>query len=96
MSHIAVVSINTAKPGREAELEAAARAMLEPTRKEAGCIEYNLHVDPADPRTYVFLEKWQSRALLDQHLGTPHLLEWRALGAELIETKTLRILDLLD
>ena len=96
MSEVAVISINTAKPGQEKHLEAAMRALIEPTRKDPGFIQYDLHRDVNDPRTFVFIERWESQAALDQHAKAPHIAAWRAKAGDLIETKTLRVLTILD
>lgn len=93
MSQVVVVSINTAKPGQEARLEAAMRALIEPTRHDPGFIQYDLHRDLDDPATLVFVERWASRELLNQHLKTPHIQAFRAQAGELLAAKTLRILD---
>lgn len=39
---IIVVSTHQARPGKEAELKQALTSLVEPTRKEAGCINYDL------------------------------------------------------
>jgi quinol monooxygenase YgiN len=96
MPEVAVISINTAKPGQEAKLEAAMRALIEPTRKDQGFIQYDLHRDVNDPRTFVFVERWESKEALDKHGQAPHITAWRAKAGELIETKVLRIMTKLD
>lgn len=48
-SEIVVVGSFTAKPGKEAEAEAAFRALIEPTHGEDGCILYALHRGTDDP-----------------------------------------------
>jgi len=93
MSEVAVVSINTAKVGQEAALEAAMRALIAPTRLDRGFIQYDLHRDLNDPRTFTFIERWESREALDEHLKAPHILAWRARAGDLVETKVLQILE---
>jgi quinol monooxygenase YgiN len=44
-----------------------------PTRAEAGCVNYDYHVDVEDPNVFVFYESWRSRDDLDAHLKAPHL-----------------------
>ena len=44
-----------------------------PTRAEAGCVNYDFHVDVDDPNVFMFYENWRSKADLDAHLKTPHL-----------------------
>lgn len=63
----------TARPETRDELLALLQAQVAPTRAEAGCIDYDLHVDAADPCVFVFYENWTDRAALDAHLAMPHL-----------------------
>ncbi|MCC6831858.1 MAG: antibiotic biosynthesis monooxygenase [Thermoleophilia bacterium] len=64
----------TAKPGHEAEVEAAFRALLEPTHAEDGCLRYALHRVAGSPGQLLFVEHWASREALDAHLSTDHLV----------------------
>ena len=70
---ITVVATFQAKPGRENELRAALIGLLAPTRKEAGCISYDLHSPPEDPAKFLFYENWTGKAALDAHMQTPHV-----------------------
>ena len=72
--NITVVATFQAKPGKEAELQKALISLLAPTRQEAGCINYDLHVSPEDPAKFLFHENWTSKELLDAHLKSPHIL----------------------
>lgn len=63
----------TAHPETCAELAALLQAQVAPTRAEAGCINYDFHVDAANPCVFVFYENWASQADLDRHLRMPHL-----------------------
>ncbi len=70
---VTVVATFQAEPGREAELKKVLLALVAPTRKEAGCINYDLHAAPDDPAKFLFHENWASKAHLDAHLKTPHI-----------------------
>jgi quinol monooxygenase YgiN len=70
---ITVVAMFQARPGKEAELKSALTSLVAPTRHEAGCINYDLHVSPEDPAKFLFHENWASRAHLDAHLQSAHL-----------------------
>jgi quinol monooxygenase YgiN len=65
---ITVVATHQAKPGKEDELKKALIRLVEPTRKEAGCINFDLHISPENPGKFMFHENWTSRAHLDAHL----------------------------
>ena len=73
MKHITVVAIFQAKPGKEAELKKALISLVAPTRKETGCINYDLHTSPEDPAKFLFYENWTSKAALDAHLQNDHI-----------------------
>ena len=62
-----------ARPGEEEAVRAALGAMVEPTRKEEGCLCYNLHVSKADKSQFMFYEQWASKIALDAHVKTPHM-----------------------
>lgn len=65
---ITVVSTHQARPGKEAELKKALASLVEPTRKEAGCINYDLHDSPKTPGKFMFLEIWTSKAHFEAHM----------------------------
>ncbi len=74
-----------AKPGKEDELRRALIGLIEPTRREAGCVQYDLHVDREDARHYFFYENWTSKTELDAHLASPHLKAFVATADELLD-----------
>ena len=73
MKTITVVATFEARAGKEAELKAALTGLVAPTRKEAGCLNYDLHQLPDDPKKFLFHENWTSKAHLDAHLQSPHI-----------------------
>lgn len=73
MAHVTIIGTVTAKPETRDELLALLATQVAPTRSEPGCINYDFHVDAADPCIFVFYENWTSRAALDAHLAMPHL-----------------------
>ena len=73
MKTITVVATFQARPGKEAELKKALIGLVAPTRTEAGCLNYDLHVLPEDPARFLFHENWTSRDRLDAHLQSAHI-----------------------
>lgn len=49
-------------------------ALVEPTRRESGCISYELLQDSSNPTDFVFVERWANAAAERAHFATPHLL----------------------
>ena len=68
-----IIGTVVSKPETREELHAILSGFVEPTRAEEGCINYDFHVDPGDPCTFMFYENWRSKSDLDSHLATPHL-----------------------
>ena len=61
-----------AKAGKEKELEAAFAPCIAATKKESGCLAYELNRDPDDPTAYVMFEKFKNVAALEAHLKQEH------------------------
>lgn len=78
MSEVVVVVLFRVVPGRVEDGLAALAEVAVPTHAEEGCIAYAAHRDPADPDSIVLIERWASRAALDEHLATQHLADFRA------------------
>lgn len=74
---VTVVAIVQAQRGAETRVREALLAAVGPTRRETGCLNYDLHESLDDPCLFVFHENWTSRAALDAHLATPHLEKLR-------------------
>ncbi|MCK5564128.1 MAG: antibiotic biosynthesis monooxygenase [Planctomycetes bacterium] len=72
-AQIALIAKVRAKEGQTKALAAELTSMIEPTRAEAGCIKYDLHVSADDEALFMFYEIWRSKEDLDLHLETPHL-----------------------
>ena len=69
-----------AKAGEEAAVKEVLLSLVEPTRKEPGCLCYSLHQSKADPTQFMFYEQWASKEAIDAHGKTPHM---KALGGKL-------------
>ena len=79
-----VLALFVAAPGKEAELEKALTALIEPTRKEAGCIRYDLVRGLGKSAEFAFIEEWESAEHLDAHSQTPHVREAGSKAAGLL------------
>ena len=81
---LTVVAIFHARPRRERTLSRALRAMLAPTRQEAGCLTYDLHRSNDDPRLFFFHETWASIDDHRAHLDTQHVRRLLAITPDLL------------
>jgi quinol monooxygenase YgiN len=70
---LTVVARIKAKPGQESLVRQQLLSLVAPSRKDAGCQNYDLHQALDDPGHFLFYENWTSKAYLDQHLQKPDL-----------------------
>ncbi len=68
----------TAASGKEALVRAELEKLVPITRAEAGCLQYDLHVDNEKAGFFVFYENWESRELWQTHMNAPHLAAYMA------------------
>ena len=75
---VTLTVILRAREGQETLLEAELRALVSPTRKEDGCLRYDLHRSVDIPGALLLHEVWASREAHTEHTNTPHFLRWNA------------------
>lgn len=68
---ITVAAFLKGKPGKESQMRTELLALVAPSRKDGGCLSYDLHQSSEDPAQFLFYENWASKADLDAHLQTP-------------------------
>ena len=66
------------REGQDIFLEAELRALISPTRKEDGCLRYDLYRSTEGPAAYLLYEIWESREHHTAHTKTDHFLRWNA------------------
>jgi quinol monooxygenase YgiN len=67
-----VVSLQT-KDGAQEKFEAAVARATKLTRREKGCLAYELNRDPKTPGEYVLYERWENLTTLEAHLKSRHI-----------------------
>lgn len=82
---LTVIAYGRAKPGQERALREALEALIEPTRQEAGYVNYDMHQSLTDPGLFFFYENWESAEHLDAHMAAPHLQEFIGRLDELLD-----------
>ena len=75
-----VVARIKAKSETVSEVRELLCSLVEPTRKESGCIIYELLQNTEDPTDFTFVEEWESHKALSSHLASDHL---EAIGPKL-------------
>jgi quinol monooxygenase YgiN len=75
---VTLVVLLKAREGQEPLLEAELRALVGPTRREEGCITYDLHRGADVASAYLLHEVWATREAHRLHTQTAHFIRWNA------------------
>jgi quinol monooxygenase YgiN len=70
---VRVVARIIAKSDRIEQLKTVLSQIVEPTRKESGCIQYDLLHNAVEPTDFTFVEEWETEAALEAHLQSAHI-----------------------
>jgi quinol monooxygenase YgiN len=69
---IKVVAKNILQDGTKDQALALLEEMVTATRKEDGCITYELYESDGNPNIITFIEEWESLAKLTAHINSEH------------------------
>ncbi len=72
-STVRVIARLVAFPNKVEAAKNLLLGLVEPTLQEAGCIQYDLLQNQADPTEFTFVEEWESHQALDAHLASEHI-----------------------
>lgn len=74
---VTVVARFKARTGMEERLrEETTRILVEGSRADAGCLNFDLHQGADEPSLFVLYENWTSKQDLEDHWEQPHVQEW--------------------
>ena len=65
-----------AKAGHEVEVAGLFSRLTEESRKEPGCLMYQVHRHRTEPRRYFIYEQYKDEAALEAHRTAPHFLQY--------------------
>ncbi|OIK12223.1 putative quinol monooxygenase [Bacillus sp. MUM 13] len=88
MGNIVITAILKSKPECENQLFEVLQEVVPPTRKESGCINYQLHKSLDEQGIFVFYEVWQDEASLKEHMESDHYKAYRQQAEQLIESRS--------
>ncbi len=66
------------------DVRKALEGLVGPTRKESGCMQYDLHQSNEDTSLFYFYETWKDEAAHRSHLQQPHVGALVAQAASLL------------
>jgi quinol monooxygenase YgiN len=84
---VTLIVLLRAREGQETILEAEVRALVSPSRKEDGCLRFDLHRSVEAPGALLLHEVWASREAHTEHTHLPHFLRWNARKDSLLASR---------
>ncbi len=77
-----------AKPGNQEAVAAAIERLIEPSRREPGCLQYLPNRSLADDRVFVLYEEYVDEAAYEAHVESEHFARYgRGEGIPLLEAR---------
>ena len=89
MAALTIIAHIKAKADKVDLVKSELEKLIEPTRSERGCIQYDLHQDNDDPTHFLFFENWENRELWQTHMNNQHLKDYMAATDGSVEEFTL-------
>lgn len=96
MPIVTIAAKIVAKPAAVEKVKGELLKLVGPTRKEPGCIEYNLHQDKSDPAQFLFYELGKSAEDLQKHMQSEHFKRFQSVLADSLETVAVQKLTRLE
>lgn len=69
---ITIVAKNLIKQDKVDEFKVLAERLINESRKERGCISYNLYEDSSNGNILTFIEVWENREAINLHNSSEH------------------------
>ncbi len=93
---LTIVANIFAKPEKRELVKAELLKLIEVTKSEEGCINYDLHQDNENQNLFLFYENWTSRELWQKHMAAPHLAAYMKATDGAVEKFTLNEMSPID
>ncbi len=86
MGNLTIVATITARADQVEFVKSELFKLVEKTRAEEGCVQYDLHQDNQHPQQFLFFENWTTRELWQAHIASQHIADYKAATADAIES----------
>lgn len=74
-------------PTKADELKTLLLMMVEKSRAEEGCLQYDLYQESSDTNTFHLIERWENEQTLAAHKLTPHFDIFKEKLPDVVESK---------
>ncbi len=89
MTQLTIIANIVANEDKVEMVKAELLKLIDTTRAEEGCINYDLHQDNEKPAHFTFYENWESRELWRTHMDNEHLAQYMKATEGAVDTFTL-------
>lgn len=96
MSKLTVIANIKAHTDKIELVKTELRKLIDVTRVEKGCINYDLHQDNENLAHFLFYENWETRDLWQTHMNNQHLADYLAATEGAVEEFTLNEMTMID
>lgn len=69
---IKVVARKLVNEGKIEEVKTLYEQLVQASRKEEGCIKYELYQDESNPQVLAVIEEWENKDALNKHMKSEH------------------------
>lgn len=73
-----------AKPQHIETVKNILMSLVEPTRKEAGCVKYDFYFSKENPAKILLHEYWKDEQAHSDHMLMPYIVEWQKQKKDLL------------
>jgi len=95
MSKLTIIAHVYAKPNFVDKLKAELLEVIDTTRAEEGCLQYELYQDNVDPTHFMFYENWENHELWQKHMNTDYFKDSMKATEEAIDKFTVNEMTML-
>ena len=96
MSKLTVIANIKAHTDKIDLVKTELRKLIDVTRVEKGCINYDLHQDNENLAHFLFYENWETRDLWQTHMNNQHLADYLTATEGAVEEFTLNEMTMID
>ncbi|NOU52516.1 antibiotic biosynthesis monooxygenase [Pseudoalteromonas sp. JBTF-M23] len=86
MSILTCIAKLTAKEEYKQTVQSELKKLVLPTRQEAGCISYDMHIDNDNDTVFMFYERWEKEQDLDNHLESSNIKHCFEMIGDMLES----------
>ncbi|MDX1725734.1 MAG: putative quinol monooxygenase [Pseudomonas sp.] len=90
---LTLIATLSALDGQADAVEAGLRLLVDASRQEAGCLQYDLHRHQDYPQRFIMIEQWRDSATLNEHRNSTHYQHFGSTCRELLEDVDLQLMN---